>query len=128
MKHLSWLVTLPITLVVVVFAVSNRESVALDLWPFRLEAQLPLFLLVLGCLLVGFLIGAGVMWWSSGAQRQRARAARREVTALERKIRQLERAQGRNPSATAAAPSETAGSALPVPAAQSGRGPQRPAA
>lgn len=128
MKHLSWLVTLPITLVVVVFAVSNRESVALDLWPFRFEAQLPLFLLVLGTLLVGFLIGAGVMWWSSGAQRQRARAARREVTALERKVRQLERAQGRSPSAPPAAPTEASGSSLPVPVAQSGQDPARPAA
>ena len=43
MKRLSWIVTLPITLVVVVFAVSNRDEVAINLWPTGLDLTVPFF-------------------------------------------------------------------------------------
>lgn len=95
MKHFSWLVTVPLTVLVVVFAVANRSFVPLDLWPFAIEIQIPVFLLVLGSLLFGFLIGALVMWLSMGKLRRKSRAARGEITKLERQARELEQARDR---------------------------------
>jgi uncharacterized integral membrane protein len=86
-KHFSWILTLPLTVVVIVFAVANRDFVPLDLWPFEVALELPVFVLVLGSLLVGFVIGALVMWLSAGKQRRRARAARSELGKLERQVR-----------------------------------------
>ena len=93
MKRFSWLLTVPLTVLVVVFAVANRSFIPLDLWPFALEVRLPVFLLVLGSLLFGFLIGAMVMWLSMGKQRQQRRAAKGEIAKLERHARELERAR-----------------------------------
>ncbi len=86
MKHFSWILTLPLTVVVIVFAVANREFVPLDLWPFEIALQLPVFSLVLGSMLIGFLIGALAMWLSGGKQRRLARAARGRLAKLEREV------------------------------------------
>lgn len=126
MKYFSWIITLPITVLVVTFAVVNRGYVAVDLWPLNLTISLPLFILVLGSTLAGFLVGAVVMWWSAGKLRQRFRALRSEVDRLERRNRSLE--QARQPASQAepraGLPAVTAAPASPG----SGAGPDRPAA
>ena len=105
MKHLSWIVTLPVTLVVVVFAVANREEVALSFWPLPWSAGLPIWLIVLGCLLAGFLLGATVAWLSGGPRRRRARQTAERARELARQLAELQRRQ--------AAPQATLGSATP---------------
>ncbi len=94
-KHFSWLLTFPLAVMVVVFAVANRAFVPLDLWPFAIEVRIPIFLLVLGSMLLGFLIGALVMWLSTGRQRRQSRAAKGRIAKLERQTRELEQARDR---------------------------------
>jgi uncharacterized integral membrane protein len=65
MKILSWLLTLPIILICVIFAVTNRQVVALDLWPFVLKLEAPLYVLTLGTFFAGFLVGGLGFWLSS---------------------------------------------------------------
>ena len=67
MKHFSWLITLPITLAVVVFAVSNRTPVEIDLFPLPWQPVLPAYLLVLASLFFGFLIGGTIAWLAGGS-------------------------------------------------------------
>ena len=98
MKHFSWILTVPLTVVVIVFAVANREFVPLDLWPFEFAVQVPIFALVLCSMFVGFLIGALAMWLSSGKQRRRARAARGRLAKLEREV-QVQQGAGATGSA-----------------------------
>lgn len=88
---------------VVVFAVANRSFVPVDLWPFP-KTNIPMFLLVLGSMLVGFLIGALVMWLSMGKQRRQSRAARGEIAKLERQTRELEQARDRAETRNGAPP------------------------
>ncbi|MHA1601301.1 MAG: lipopolysaccharide assembly protein LapA domain-containing protein [Alphaproteobacteria bacterium] len=89
MKRLSWILTLPLMVVAVVFAIANREVVMLDLWPLAMTIQAPLFVLVLGSAVVGLLAGAMVAWFSGGPTRRRAREARRRAAELEREIARL---------------------------------------
>jgi len=89
MKRLSWILTLPLMAVAVVFAIANREVVVLDLWPLAMTIQAPLFVLVLGAAVVGLFAGAVVAWFSGGPTRRRARAARRRAAELEREIAYL---------------------------------------
>lgn len=89
MKRLSWILTLPLMAVVVVFVIANRELTTLDLWPLALTIQVPLFILVLGSAAVGLLAGAVVAWFSGGPTRRRARAARRRTAELEREVARL---------------------------------------
>ena len=100
MKRLSWIITLPITVVVVVFSIANSHEIAIDLWPFEASLALPLFVLVLVSLLVGFLVGACVMWITAGKTRSRARAAAHKASDLEREVASLKRQQAGAPAKT----------------------------
>ncbi|MEM8916592.1 MAG: lipopolysaccharide assembly protein LapA domain-containing protein, partial [Pseudomonadota bacterium] len=63
MRALGWgLIGLPLMIVVVLFALSNREIVTLSIWPLALERQYPLFLVILATALAGFFIGAFIVW------------------------------------------------------------------
>ena len=67
----------------VVLAVANRHSVSVSLDPFSttepaLEFLVPLYLVVLLCLILGILIGGMTSWLGGGRHRKAARAYRRE--------------------------------------------------
>jgi uncharacterized integral membrane protein len=105
-KHISWILTLPLTLVIIVFAVANRHFVPLDLWPLEIVIEAPVFVLVLGGMLTGFLAGALVMWLSGRKLRRRARAARGQLAKLEREVQRHSQdrvAAGPAPQGSAAA-------------------------
>lgn len=101
-----------LTILVVVFVLSNREAANVSLWPLPIALDVPLYLVIAGTFLLGFLVGGATMWVSDGRVRRRARARGREVSSLERKMtdleRELERVQTR-PGQTLAAP----GSSMP---------------
>lgn len=108
MRRISWIVTIPFALIVVVFALTNREAASLQLWPLDIYIEMPIFLLILLSLLIGFLIGASIMWLSSGRQRQRARKANFQAVNLERDVRDLERRLARTEARANEAASGTA--------------------
>ena len=62
MRILSWLCFLPLALIAVSFALSNRETVLLTLWPLPFEMRLPLFAVGIAGLVLGFLAGALTLW------------------------------------------------------------------
>ena len=106
MRILFWILVVLIAIVLAAFAVSNREPVALEFWPLPWLVQLPVYLAVLGALLIGFVIG-GIASWTGGRRRRRVvRTQRRRITALERELAatqaQLAGAPGATPAPLAA--------------------------
>lgn len=93
MRYLAWIIILPIAFVIVSFAVSNRGDVVLQLWPLPQGLQLPVYLMVLTPLIVGFLIGGFVAWLSGGRDRRRARARGAKLEDLGRKVVTLQERQ-----------------------------------
>jgi uncharacterized integral membrane protein len=83
MKRLSLVITVPLCLVLVVFAVANRQRVELNLWPFLALQDVPLFLLALGMLALGALAGALWLWLPLTRWRMRARSHERRIVELE---------------------------------------------
>lgn len=106
MKRLSFIITLPVTLVILVFALSNRGPVGLTLWPFDATIDLPIYLVVLGSLLVGFLLGGLIAWVAGGRARRQARRLRQETRRQEAEIADLKKRHGSPP------PAGTSGTAL----------------
>ena len=90
MKRLGWIVTLPLAGLFVLFAISNRTQVVVSLWPAEF-APVPLYLLVLGGLLVGFLAGATVVGLESRRWRRRARREAQRAAGLKREVARLKR-------------------------------------
>lgn len=86
MKRLNWLITLPFAIIVVVFAINNRASVPLSLWPFDVAVTLPTYLVVFGAMLVGFLAGGFAAWLTGLSAKREARRNRSKLTKLERVI------------------------------------------
>lgn len=88
-KFISWIVMLIIGIVALLFSVSNRGAVSVDLWPLPIIQDIPLFITVIGATILGFVGGGIVTWFSSGHVRKRARAARRQVSSMEKDLTTL---------------------------------------
>jgi uncharacterized integral membrane protein len=89
--------------VLILFAVSNRESVIIELWPLPDRAELPLYLVVLGTLVIGFVVGELVAWAGGWRWRREARRSRGRIATLEQEL-EAERAQRPGGGAVAALP------------------------
>jgi lipopolysaccharide assembly protein A len=81
-----WLVTLIAAAVLVPFAITNRVTVSLGLWPLPFMLEIPVYLLVLLTLFAGFVIGAACVWIAGHGSRREFRRRRRRVDALEREL------------------------------------------
>lgn len=84
MKLFFWIVGLPLLLVAGFFAVANRETVSVSLWPFAEVWQMPLFVAIAAPFYIGFGLGALVAWAAAGRSRSRSREAARRAAALQR--------------------------------------------
>ena len=100
MKQTHWLIRfgnqligLPLAVVVVIFALSNRHAVTLTFWPLPGDVTMPVYLLALIILVLGFVAGGIVSWLSAGRQRRRVREAETKARSLGRELAMIEKDQ-----------------------------------
>ena len=86
MRAVFWILVALIAAALAVFAVSNRESVTLAFWPLPFVLDLPLYLLVLAALALGFVAGELVAWFAGRRWRREVRLRGRRIAALEREL------------------------------------------
>lgn len=86
MRYFSWIVSIPIILVAVLFALSNRDPVSLALWPLPFEIVLPVYLAVLLPAGLGFAIGGVVAWVSAAKARKEVKRRRSQVAELSEEV------------------------------------------
>jgi uncharacterized integral membrane protein len=77
---------LVIAIVLILFAVSNRETVSVGFWPLPFLVDVPLYLLCFLSLVIGALIGAAVAWMAGHGNRRELRTRQRRIEALEREL------------------------------------------
>ncbi len=87
LRVLKLLIALPAALAIVVFAISNRQSVRVAFDPFSREApaafiDMPLFAVALIALGLGVIVGGIGAWLAQGKHRKAERKLKREVTRL----------------------------------------------
>ena len=75
------LVFLAIAVVVVMFAVSNRDEVMVSLWPLPFSVGMRLSVAVLGALAVGIVLGGAIAWTSGASRRLRRQPGARKAAA-----------------------------------------------
>lgn len=97
-RFLSWLIMAPAFIAVIVFALNNKTPVVLDLWPFGVTVEMPVYLAFLAALVAGALIGGVAAWLGQGRARGALReqayqgeVARRELNAEREKLATLQR-------------------------------------
>ena len=86
MRAVYWAVTLSVAAVLSLFAASNREGVSLGLWPLPFLVGVPLYLVIFGAAIVGFLTGALVAWIAGAHRRRELKRCRRRSEALAREL------------------------------------------
>lgn len=86
---LRLIVAAPFLLLLVLFALSNTQTVVIGLWPTGWSAALPLSIAVLAAMAVAFFMGALLLWVSLLAAIHRARRAEHSVKQLEAELQRL---------------------------------------
>ncbi len=109
---MRFLLAVPFLVVLVAFALSNQQPVAVGLWPFEGSLQVPLSIAVLVAMGGSFFTGALLLWFSAVNARRRARRAERKLQRLDAEILDL---RGRLAQASASPPPARATNLLPSP-------------
>ncbi len=86
LRWLSFLITLPVTLVVVLFAVSNRKVVEAELFPLPFTVEAPFYLYVLIAIIIGLLTGSAITWVYGHTARATARREAKRAAKLEKEL------------------------------------------
>ena len=103
------LIIMPLAIVIVVFAVANRQSVTVSFDPFALTspayaATLPLFVLIFVLVILGVLIGGAAVWIGQIRWRRTARKLDGEVRSLHQELDSIRRRFAPGTSQTSADP------------------------
>ena len=111
-KIVAALILVPLAVIIIAFAVANRQVVTVSLDPFSASTPaasltLPLFALVIVLLIIGVVIGGTAAWLRQARWRRTARRLEREVKELNARLDALQ--------ATAAEPSIVPGEQAPPP-------------
>ena len=104
------LLAAPVLIILVVFALSNRQVVQVGLWPTDILIDLPLSVTVLLAAGFFFIAGAFMTWGTSVALKNRNRRAERTIRQLEAQVQSMK-------SQTATRPAGSSAMALPPPGA-----------
>ena len=86
---ISWIAMIIVGILVVLFAISNRSVVILELWPLPYFVPFPFYGAVLIAAFIGFVGGSIVAWFSAGSARRKARHAARKASGLEKDLDKL---------------------------------------
>jgi len=103
-KFVTYLVLVPLAIVILMFAAANREIVTLSFDPFSsvdpaFALKVPLFVVMFGFVIIGVLIGGAAAWLKQGKWRSKARNLQSEVEGLRRDIAsRSERIETNNPA------------------------------
>lgn len=96
-RIVSWLVLVPLALILVIFAMANRQPVTVyfdplsQTAPFIPPLSVPMFGVIYALLLCGILLGGIATWVSQGKNRKAKRAYKREAEALHREVDALKK-------------------------------------
>ena len=78
------LVTILFVIIIFWVSVFNRDAVNFSVYPLTDSTSIPLALIILGAVMLGFIWGAIIVWLNGGVTRAEARRLRREVKSLEK--------------------------------------------
>lgn len=101
MSYLTLIITVPLTVFAILFAVSNSADVTVGLWPFEKEYTVSTWFFGLAMLGAGFFLGALFVWILSQKTRFQYWKESRRAARLEKELEALNRKQ-MPPAATTA--------------------------
>lgn len=121
-KIVKALVLVPLAIILIAFAVANRQTVTVSFDPFdkaepAFSLALPLYVLILALVIAGVIVGGTAAWMRQGKWRGRARLAESQARELRLENDRLKRRDGSAPPETPPAVDHTSRLRIPPPAA-----------
>jgi putative membrane protein len=83
LRVLNTILAIFVAVLVVLFAVSNRAPVVVEIWPFPYQLELGLYALILFALFIGFIVGMLTSWLAGGKRRRELKSLRKEARDLQ---------------------------------------------
>ena len=104
-KIVKAFVLIPLALILIAFAVANRQTVTVSFDPFdkvdpAFSLALPLYVVILALVIAGVIIGGVAAWMRQGKWRGRARLAEGQARELRTENDRLKRRDGSVPPGT----------------------------
>jgi uncharacterized membrane protein len=97
----GWIVLVPLSLVLILFALANRQLTIVNFNPFVSPEALaapgvgmPLFLVIFAVLLIGVVLGGIAAWFAASRVRRDRRRWQREAERLNRELERERKAHG----------------------------------
>jgi uncharacterized integral membrane protein len=95
-KIVAAVILIPLAIIIIAFAVANRQDVTLSLDPFNPDVPAasvtkPLFVIIVAVLILGVVIGGIAAWLRQSKWRRTARRLEREVAELRSELDVLKR-------------------------------------
>jgi uncharacterized integral membrane protein len=121
-KIVKALILVPLAIILIAFAVANRQTVTVSFDPFdkadpAFSLALPLYVLILALVIAGVIVGGIAAWMRQGRWRWRARLAESKARELRSENDQLKRRDGAVPSSAPPAAGHASRLSIPPPAA-----------
>ncbi len=83
------LISIPLIVVLIAFALSNQQPVRVGIWPTDIQVDVPLSVAVLVAAALFFVVGAFMTWTGLVAMRGRARRAERHARELQAQLESM---------------------------------------
>ena len=120
-KVVKAFVLIPLALILIAFAVANRQTVTVSFDPFdkadpAFSLALPLYVVILALVIAGVIIGGVAAWMRQGKWRGRARLAEGQARELRTENDRLKRRDGSGPPGTPPAVDHAPRLSIPPPA------------
>jgi uncharacterized integral membrane protein len=120
-KIVKALVLIPLAIILISFAVANRQTVTVSFDPFdkadpAFSLALPLYVLILALVIAGVVVGGVAAWMRQGKWRWRARLAESQARELRTENDQLKRRDGSVPAGSPPAVDHAPRLSIPPPA------------
>jgi uncharacterized integral membrane protein len=108
-KILTAVIVVPLAVLIIVFAVANRQAVTVSFDPFSAThpayaVTLPLFVLIFILVILGVIVGGSASWLRQGRWRRSARRLDADLHALRGEMEAIRRSFGPHPQQGAAGP------------------------
>ncbi|KQT83955.1 LapA family protein [Aurantimonas sp. Leaf443] len=118
-RLLSIVILVPLAIVLVVFCVANRQSVAISLDPIgtmpQLALQAPMFILLMGAVILGTVLGGIGTWFTQAHYRRKSWKRKYEVEKLRREADEAKARLKQAQEERASAQISAASAGLPAP-------------
>lgn len=93
-SFLRWALSVIIMVSVILFTFANQDMVSVTYSPFHDPVQVFSFVVALGALALGFVLGGAMVWLNSAQIRRERRKQRKEISRLEKEIEALQNKSG----------------------------------